>query len=105
MRTILTYGGDIFALDQRGNSALHLSACSDNYRDALRELLAWLTDTKFINIVNDERKTPLHIAAENCAVKCVRELLKVCSEFHSISYVILLVLIFIVTKRLSKIKL
>uniref|UniRef100_A0A915BNU5 Uncharacterized protein n=1 Tax=Parascaris univalens TaxID=6257 RepID=A0A915BNU5_PARUN len=76
MRALLSYGADVFALDKDDNSALHVASRSDDCRDALRELLAWLVESRFINFRNNDGKTPLHIAAENCAVKCIRELLK-----------------------------
>lgn len=66
---------DIAVCDNNGNTALHL-ACLKKHNHSALLLLKHIDDANVVNMVNDERKTPLHLAARNGLVSVTRHLIK-----------------------------
>ncbi|MFH4977084.1 hypothetical protein AB6A40_003793 [Gnathostoma spinigerum] len=66
---------NIFAVDSNGNTVLHLASLSESTASTLRELLYTFGDSLTADVFNYDGNTPLHLAIENSAVSCVRELL------------------------------
>nr|XP_022904850.1 uncharacterized protein LOC111416951 isoform X2 [Onthophagus taurus] len=60
--------------DVNGNTALHL-ACLKKHNHAALLLLDFIDDPNVINMINNERRTPLHISARNGLVNVTRMLI------------------------------
>ncbi|XP_076254649.1 uncharacterized protein LOC143192825 isoform X1 [Rhynchophorus ferrugineus] len=72
---LLTFNIDLLACDNFGNTALHWACLKKHYHTALL-ILEYCLNPDMINIANNEKKTPLHLAATNGLVDVTRELLK-----------------------------
>lgn len=75
LELLLNYQVDKGYQDVFGNTALHW-ACLMKHSQTAILLLQDLNDTVLIDLVNKEKKTPLHVAARNGLIDVTRELLK-----------------------------
>ncbi|ERL87809.1 hypothetical protein D910_05198 [Dendroctonus ponderosae] len=66
---------DLSACDNDGNTALHWACLRKHHQTALL-ILESCQDAKIVDVSNNEKKTPLHLAARNGLVDVTRELLK-----------------------------
>ncbi|XP_050311619.1 serine/threonine-protein phosphatase 6 regulatory ankyrin repeat subunit A-like isoform X1 [Anthonomus grandis grandis] len=73
---LLSFNIDLSACDKDGNTALHWACLKKHHQTALLILENCSTDSKIVDLVNNDKKTPLHIAARNGLVDVTRELLK-----------------------------
>ncbi|KAF5284185.1 hypothetical protein FQR65_LT00185 [Abscondita terminalis] len=70
-----SYKSDVTSYDNNGNTALHL-ACLKKYNQTALLLLEHIGDADVVNMVNNDRQTPLHLAARNGLVSVTRQLIK-----------------------------
>ncbi|KAF5291783.1 hypothetical protein FQA39_LY14271 [Lamprigera yunnana] len=75
LELFLTHKSDVTQYDNNGNTALHL-ACLRKHTQTALLLLQHIQDKNIVNMVNDDRKIPLHLAAHNGLVNVTSELIK-----------------------------
>jgi len=71
VKLLLKNGASLMSRNDRGNTALHLAVVSGN-KDLVKDLVDW--DKNGVNCLNDEKETPLHLAARNGSVYLVNYL-------------------------------
>lgn len=74
IEALLELKADILVQDDRGNSALH-HACLQKQEAAVATILEKADFVKLINMVNDDMKTALHVAASNGLIDATQALL------------------------------
>ncbi|XP_018318975.1 uncharacterized protein LOC108732588 isoform X2 [Agrilus planipennis] len=71
---LISYKADVTLYDNNGNTALHL-ACLKKHSHAALLLLEHINDQDVINMINNDRKTALHLSARNGLVEVTRQLI------------------------------